>query len=63
MIEASTLRGLLPICGNYKSIRDAQGKWHSLEEYVSERSDVSFLHGICPACQAKLYQIHERDAP
>jgi len=53
--EVSTLRGLLPICANCKDIRDEKGEWHSIEVYVSERSDASFTHGICPACFAKLY--------
>jgi hypothetical protein len=55
VLEARTLRGLLPICGRCKSIRDEQGQWHSLEKYVTERSEVKFSHGICPACIAKLY--------
>lgn len=63
IIEARTLRGLLPICGNCKSIRDERGQWHSLEKYVSDRSDVSFSHGICPACLAKLYPMYDEKAP
>lgn len=61
IIEARTLRGLLPICGNCKSIRDEQGEWHSLEKYVSDRSDVSFSHGICPECLAKLYPMYAKE--
>lgn len=53
--EVQTLRGLLPICSSCKSIRDAEGEWHSLEKYVSEHSAARFSHGICPACIAKLY--------
>ncbi len=55
LAEVRTLRGLLPICSSCKAIRDDKGQWHSLEEYVSERSEVKFSHGICPACVARLY--------
>jgi PAS domain S-box-containing protein len=55
LLEVRTLRGLLPICSSCKAIRDSQGHWHTLEEYVSERSEVKFSHGICPTCVARLY--------
>ena len=44
------LTGLLPICAYCKSIRDDSNYWHRVEEYVSEHSDVTFSHGICPKC-------------
>lgn len=55
LAEIRTLRGLLPICASCKSIRDADGQWEPLEKYVSERSEATFSHGICPECVAKLY--------
>jgi PAS domain-containing protein len=55
LAEVRTLRGLLPICSSCKAIRDNEGEWHALEEYVSERSDAKFSHGICPACVTKFY--------
>lgn len=55
LAEIRTLRGLLPICSTCKSIRDDQGRWQKLEEYVSSHSDASFSHGICPTCIAKQY--------
>jgi PAS domain S-box-containing protein len=53
--EAQTLRGLLPICAGCKSIRDGNNEWRTLEEYVSQRAEVTFTHGMCPACMAKYY--------
>lgn len=53
--EVRMLSGLLPICAHCKAIRDDQGEWTRLEEYVSERSEAEFSHGICPACLAKHY--------
>jgi DNA-binding response OmpR family regulator len=53
--QIKTLRGILPICANCKNIRDDQGLWHQLEEYINTRTDAEFSHGICPACTALLY--------
>jgi PAS domain S-box-containing protein len=53
--EVLTLRGLLPICANCKSIRDDQGAWQPIEKYVADRTEASFTHGICPECRERLY--------
>ena len=53
--EARVLRGLLPICSSCKRIRDDQGYWTQLEQYISAHSDADFTHGICPECIEKLY--------
>lgn len=55
LAEVHTLRGLLPICSTCKSIRDENGAWHTIEQYLSDRSTASFTHGICPDCIARLY--------
>lgn len=56
-----TLKGLLPICAACKRIRDDRGYWSQLEAYLSEHSDLTFSHGICPECRKKLYP--NLDAP
>lgn len=48
------LTGLLPICAYCKSIRDDSNYWHRVEEYVTEHTDVTFSHGICPKCLPKV---------
>lgn len=48
------LSGLLPICAYCHSIRDDSHYWHRVEEYVSEHSEVTFSHGICPECRPKV---------
>ncbi|MBU1741215.1 MAG: PAS domain S-box protein, partial [Proteobacteria bacterium] len=50
-----TLRGLVPICSSCKMIRDDQGAWHQVEEFVRRHSEAEFTHGICPDCSAKHY--------
>jgi len=53
--EVKTLQGLLPICASCKKIRDDKGYWVQIENYISDRSDVQFSHGICSECAKKLY--------
>jgi hypothetical protein len=55
LAELRTLRGLLPICSNCKSVRDDEGLWTQIELYVSAHSDASFTHSLCPDCVRKLY--------
>lgn len=55
MARIKTLSGLLPICAACKNIRDDQGFWHQVEEYVRAHSDAEFTHGLCPKCAMKLY--------
>jgi hypothetical protein len=50
-----TLEGILPTCAFCKDIRDADGGWCQIEEYVSSHSDARFSHGVCPDCAAKHY--------
>ncbi len=54
--KIKTLTGLLPICTNCKKIRDDDGYWNQLEQYITSRSDVLFTHGLCPDCMDKLYK-------
>lgn len=53
--EIKTLRGIIPICSHCKQIRDDEGMWKRIEEYIHEHSEASFSHGICPACMRKHY--------
>ena len=47
------LRRWLPVCASCKKIRDDQGFWQGLEEFVEQHSDVLFTHSLCPACTEK----------
>ncbi len=49
------LQGMLPICSNCHKIRDDDGYWHRVEEYIEQHSDVTFTHSLCPECLNKLY--------
>lgn len=55
LANVKTLSGLLPICSHCKKIRDDQGYWSEVEEYIRDHSDAGFSHGICPDCLSKYY--------
>ncbi len=57
-IIMNNLGGIVPICMNCKNIRDESGSWVRLEQYISDRSEADFSHGICPDCLQKLYPEH-----
>jgi hypothetical protein len=48
--QVKVLEGLLPICAFCKNIRNESGDWERLEQYISNRSDAEFSHGVCPSC-------------
>ncbi|MFI5337337.1 MAG: hypothetical protein ACHQ5A_11170 [Opitutales bacterium] len=53
--KVKTLGGMLPICSGCKKIRDDRNYWHQVEHYISEHSDASFTHSLCPACLGKYF--------
>jgi hypothetical protein len=53
--EVKILRGLLPICSFCKKIRSTDNTWEHIEQYIAERSEAQFSHGICPACLKEHY--------
>lgn len=55
LLEVKRLSGLLPICAKCKKIRDDQGHWHQIEDYISANSEADFSHGVCPQCSRELY--------
>lgn len=55
LARVKILSGLIPICASCKKIRDDQGYWNQLEQYIHEHSEAAFSHGICPDCLTRLY--------
>lgn len=55
MTQVKTLSGMLPICSSCQQIRDIEGKWSKVEDYIQTRTDAEFTHGICPKCAQRLY--------
>jgi hypothetical protein len=52
--EIKTLEGLLPICAWCHKIKNDDGYWTKLEEYVTVHSSAHFTHGICTDCNTKV---------
>lgn len=53
LAEIKTLRGLIPVCAWCKNVRNDQGFWQRLEDYLHAHADVQVTHGICPVCMEK----------
>ena len=51
--EVKQLKGLLPICTSCNNIRDGEGYWENMETYISNHSEATFAHSVCPDCGAK----------
>ncbi|MBI1387124.1 MAG: PAS domain S-box protein [bacterium] len=53
--RVETLSGLIPICASCKKIRDDQGYWSHVEQYIQAHSSAIFSHGMCPDCAEQYY--------
>lgn len=53
--EVQQLRGIIPICMHCKGIRDDEGYWNRLENYIETHSAAKFSHGICEKCLERFY--------
>ena len=52
---AATVEGVICICANCKKVHDKLGGWRLIESFVTEYSNCSVSHGICPDCSEELY--------
>jgi hypothetical protein len=52
--NGKTFKGLLPICAECKRIRDEEGNWNEVEDYMRAHPTAEFSHSLCPDCLAKL---------
>jgi hypothetical protein len=53
--EIKILSGIIPICMYCKKVRDDEGYWKQIEQFISSRSEAQFSHGICPKCLEEQY--------
>ena len=49
--EVRMLKSFLPICLYCQRIRDADGHWRRLDEYMLQHTKIQFSHGWCPDCE------------
>lgn len=53
--EVKTLQGIIPICSKCHKIRDDEGYWQQVDQYISQHSEAQFSHGMCEKCCDELY--------
>jgi energy-coupling factor transporter transmembrane protein EcfT len=53
--EVKNLEGLLPICSSCHKIRSTDNQWNVLEKYITDRTEATFTHSLCPECARELY--------
>jgi len=58
--QIRTLQGLIPMCAACKKVRDDQGYWQQVEDYLMEHSDAAFSHALCPECLKVHYPEYEQ---
>jgi hypothetical protein len=46
---------LLAMCAGCKRVRDGQGHWIEVEEYLGEAVHSQVTHGLCGDCMERLY--------
>jgi YesN/AraC family two-component response regulator len=48
--KVKQLTEILPICANCNRIRDDEGNWHALEDYIEKHSESELSQVLCPDC-------------
>lgn len=51
--EINTLNKLLPICASCKKIRNDNGYWEMIENYIENHSEAQLFNSLCPDCAKK----------
>ncbi len=61
LAEVEFLSGLLPICSYCKKVRNDEGYWLQIENYIESHSKAKFSHGMCNECMKEYHPgIYER---
>jgi len=58
--EQRVVKSLISVCSNCHRVRLNADVWQKMEEYIGERSLLSFTHGLCPECTKELMKTIER---
>lgn len=53
LAEIRTLQGLIPLCAWCKKMRNDEGLWQSIEEYLQAHTDARVSHGMCADCMER----------
>jgi len=60
MQNVKTLSGLIPVCGACKKVRDDQGYWGRVDDYLVRHSNATIDRNLCPDCSSRLYPDESR---
>jgi len=59
--QKRVVNSLISVCSSCNKVRINETQWKQMEEYISDNSLLTFTHGLCPDCMAKVMQsINER---
>ncbi len=50
----NTIGTFLPLCANCRKIKDQNGSWMAIEEFIVDHTDLEFSHEVCPECSEHL---------
>ena len=53
----NTIGAFFPICAHCKKIKDQNGTWLTIEEYIADHTDSEFSHEVCPQCTDKSFPV------
>jgi len=51
--EVRTLSEMIPMCAWCRNVRDDEGFWSRIEDYLSRQVGTVVTHGLCPTCAAR----------
>ncbi len=61
--QKRVLNSMISVCSSCNKVRVNQHQWKQMEEYISDNSLLTFTHGLCPDCMAKvMHTITQRTA-
>lgn len=55
------LQGLLPICSYCRRVRNDEGYWQSVEQYLEAHAQTMVSHGICADCMRERFPQYARE--
>jgi len=61
--ELTALRILATMCVNCKKVRNDEGKWEKIHDFLARKENIMFSHGFCPDCGLELYPDLFKDSP
>ena len=53
--EIRKLRATIPICSRCNQVRDDEGFWRNVEEFLRSNKNMTLTHSFCQSCTNKLY--------